>query len=855
MQKNKLLAILISAILVAMIVPMIEIPQTQAHTPIYTIASYAFIMVEPNPVGVGQAMAVVMWIDSPLPGATVTNDIRRHDYTLTITKPDNKTETVHWDVIQDTTSVQYYRYIPDQVGTYTFKFDYPGQTFAWSGDYQNDVFLASSKTTTLTVQEEPISDPITSFPLPSEYWTYPIEGQNTYWYSISSNWLGEPYIKSGAAIGSGTSGNYFGRVQPDGLGPNSPHIMWTKPIQFGGVVPGNSTGISGEMFYTGSSYNTRFSNAIVMYGRLYYQEPWGNSGGGGDYIAVDIRTGEEIWRIDVSEAGAPTFGYLYANDDPNQHGVLPNGLLFTNNFARAYDANSGKLTTMNVTNVPSVNTVLAADSGPNGEILRFSVVNKGTTANPDWRLLQWNSSKTVGYSSGTGVGGWYSGTIDGGLPSRFDYNVSIALPNSGSWSVNRASTGNMLLLVQGTFGAHTTIASGANVTAVSLNPLSFGQIMWTKFYEPEPGNVTVALTSWDVESGVFVLSHRETNIMKGYSLTNGNLLWTSEPTNDYTYFRQLPTAAYGKLYYSGYGGTLYCYDMKTGSLLWTYGSGEEGNSTYAGFATPYGTYPIFIDVIADGKIYLGSTEHSPGSPFYKGTQFRCVNATDGSEIWTIEGWGTGMDAAGYDRVADGFLIYLNCYDMQIYSVGKGPTAMTVEAPMTSVELGKSLIIRGTVMDIAAGTKQSEQAARFPAGVAAVSEESMKNWMEYVYMHRPRPADVTGVSVELTVIDANGNNRPIGTVTSDSNGMFSYTWTPDIEGDYGVMANFAGSESYWPSRAVTTFNIDPAAPTPTPTQAVTFSTFDQYFVPAVAGIIVTIIIVGAVLALLMLRKHP
>ncbi|NLB76373.1 MAG: PQQ-like beta-propeller repeat protein [Crenarchaeota archaeon] len=856
MKTKKTLVILGTAILMitAMVISLVASPTADAHTPPYKITSYAYIMVEPNPVGVGQSMAVVMWIDSPLPGALVENEVRRHDYTLTITKPDGKTETQHWDVIEDSTSVQYYRYTPDQVGTYHFNFEYAEQTYTWSGQYQNDIFLAANKTTTLTVQAEPIPDPIDSYPLPTEYWTYPIEGQNTYWYTISSNWLGEPYITSGAAIGSGTSGNYFGRVQPNGLAPNSPHIMWTKPIQSGGLVAGNSTGVDGEMFYTGSSYYTRFVNAIIMQGTLFYQEPYGNSGTGGAYIAVNLRTGQELWRTNTTGIGTPTFGYLYASDGPNQHGILPDGLLFTNNFASSYNPLTGIPTSMKVSNVPSTDTVLSAVAGPSGEIIRYKVTNIGNSTNPNWRLLQWNSSKTVGYLSGTGIGGWYSGTIDASLPSRYDHNVSINLPNSGSWRVDRASLDNMLLLVQGTFGTHTTVSNGANLTAVSLKPNSYGQILWTKSFPPAEGNITAALTSWDVDKNVFVLSYRETNTMKGYSLTDASLLWATEPTNDYTYFRQLPTAAYGNLYYSGYGGILYCYDIKTGDLLWTYGNGGEGNSTYAGFTTPYGTYPIFIDVIADGKIYLASTEHSPDSPYYKNAQFRCVNATDGTEIWTMMGWGTGMDAAGYDRVADGFFVYLNCYDMQIYSVGKGPSKLTINAPLAGIELGKSLIISGTVTDISAGTTQNEQASRFPNGVPAVSDESQSAWMEYVYMQKPRPTDVTGVDVTLNVLDANGNYRPIGTTTADADGFYSFNWMPDIEGKFTVYASFEGSESYWPSHAVSSFVVDPTPVTPAPTEMPPESIADQYFVTAIVGLFAAIIVVG-LLTILTLKKRP
>ena len=75
--------------------------------------------------------------------------------------------------------------------------------------------------------------------------------------------------------------------------------------------------------------------------------------------------------------------------------------------------------------------------------------------------------------------------------------------------------------------------------------------------------------------------------------------------------------------------------------------------------------------------------------------------------------------------------------MQIYCFGKGPSATTVTAsPKVSVN-GDSVLVEGTVIDTAAGTKQNEQAARFPNGVPAVSDASMSAWMEYVYMQKPR----------------------------------------------------------------------------------------------------------------------
>lgn len=145
-------------------------------------------------------------------------------------------------------------------------------------------------------------------------------------------------------------------------------------------------------------------------------------------------------------------------------------------------------------------------------------------------------------------------------------------------------------------------------------------------------------------------------------------------------------------------------------------------------------------------------------------------------------------------VASGYLTVFDPYDSQIYCYGKGPSQLTVAAPQSSIELGKSLVISGTVTDIASGTIQKEQAARFPNGVPAVSDASISAWMEYVYMQKPRPTDVTGVPVTLSVVDSNGNYREIGTATS-KDGFFTFNWKPDITGQYSVYASFAGSESY------------------------------------------------------------
>ena len=222
------------------------------------------------------------------------------------------------------------------------------------------------------------------------------------------------------------------------------------------------------------------------------------------------------------------------------------------------------------------------------------------------------------------------------------------------------------------------------------------------------------------------------------------------------------------------------------------------------------------------------------------------------------GWNTftpyGANLIEPIYAADGYLTYLNVYDMQIYTLGKGPSATTVEAPTADITLGQGLVVRGAVTDIAAGTKQNEQAARFPNGVPCVSDASQADWMQYVYMQKPRPTNVTGVSVTLSVVDANGNYREIGATTTNADGFFTFNWKPDIEGQYTVYASFAGSESYWPSHAVTSFAVDPTAPTasPAPTQAPSMA--DTYLLPGIAAIIV-VIALGFAVTILVLRKRP
>jgi hypothetical protein len=165
------------------------------------------------------------------------------------------------------------------------------------------------------------------------------------------------------------------------------------------------------------------------------------------------------------------------------------------------------------------------------------------------------------------------------------------------------------------------------------------------------------------------------------------------------------------------------------------------------------------------------------------------------------GWGSGYQGAGAAfAAADGNLVYLNTYDMQIYCLGRGPSATTVSASPKVSSQGLGILIEGTVTDLTPEAK----------GTPAISDADMGEWMEYLYMQKPIPNDAVGVKVHLTAIDPNGNYQDIGVVTSDKSGLFKKSWTPPVPGEYVITASFEGSESYWPSNAEAALLVNPSA---------------------------------------------
>ena len=244
-------------------------------------------------------------------------------------------------------------------------------------------------------------------------------------------------------------------------------------------------------------------------------------------------------------------------------------------------------------------------------------------------------------------------------------------------------------------------------------------------------------------------------------------------------------------------------------------------------------------------IYV-ETGHDYGPPLFSGAKIYALNATTGEKVWDILNFASGSSLP----VVYGYMLSFNGYDNSIYCYGRGQTATTV-ATAPVINNNAKIMITGTVTDQSPG----QTCLGIPAaGTPAVSDDSMARWMEYLYMQSPKPTNATGVPVTLSYIDPNNNYFVIGTTTTDANGQYSYTFTPDVPGTYTVTASFGGSNSYYSSSAQTSVAFDiQAGPTAEPT-AQQQSVADMYFIPVSVGLFIVIIVVGAILALMM-RKRP
>jgi PQQ-like domain len=860
-----------SVLIFTMALTLIAIPIAYAHDPPWNFPTYAFINVAPNPVGVGQSVTVAFWIDKYPPTAYYYYGDRWHGMTVTVTKPDGTSQTLG-PFTSDSSGGTFTTYTPDKTGNYTFQFSFPGQTIAGDnppptgtidpsriGDYYQP---STSDKVTLIVQDAAVAAYPTT-PLPTNYWTRPVFAMNTNWYTISGNWLGLG-AESFASTGQYNSTSNF---NPYTKGPNTAHILWTKPYAAGGLMGGEfGDNQMNSNFKSTSQYEPKFA-PIIIDGILYNQEFAASYSNPGPWIATNLKTGQTLWTLDNNEI--LILGQVLAYVTPNQYGGTP--YLWGEGFAGTYGTEGGPMMngTWSMYEATTGKWILNIEQGPSyGWGFGVGEADDGTLMvyyvnYTDFTLNCWNSTKAIqDYSLTTGqnVNMWLwrpaqGASIDWGL--GIQWTIPVPMEMNGApmdayfFGVNKLASGVTLLntypqtsqIGYDMFNPGFMYYAGIDAKTGNLlwGPKNITKVPWTRvsglLYDIGPAG-----------NGIWCEYTSETFSWDAYSLTTGQHLWgpVSGGHNPYSYQNVHADMAYGTLYASDLGGYVNAFDLSNGKLLWTWFSGNSGSET------PYGIWPVLhIDAIADGKLYvMGGHTYSP--PLFHGAQLYCINATSGKEIWSINDFTTTNGPAA--AIADGVLVEPNAYDNQIYAYGVGPSRITVNAPSVGVTTATPITISGTVTDISAGSQQNAVAANFPNGLPCVSDESMTQFMEVVYQQQAMPANITGVPVTLYVMDSNNNYRSIGTTTSNAMGVYGLTWTPDIPGNFVVTATFAGSQSYYESSASAYFYASEAvqAATPEPTQQPQ-SMADLYFLPVSIVLIIAIVAV-LVMMLLMFRKR-
>ena len=830
--KKKINQILSTCILLSFAVSILAafpISNAQTTTPIKT---YAFIGTTPNPVGVGQEVLLHIGISE----ATAGTSFQWKGLTVTVTKPDNTTETLgpfSTDATGGTGSI----YVPTMVGTYQFQTHFPAQNMAiaFAGVGAIPYAASDSPIQTLVVQQDPITY-YPGAPLPTEYWNRPVNAQFETWSPLTGNWL--------RAIGSYTMPPDDKYVPGNEGAPETAHILWNYQYATGGLA-GGAIPAEGGGYEMGDAYVGKFLNSVVISGVLYFNrfQATGDTAVDQEVVAINLKTGEQLWDQNWNNTRL-SFGQVFQWKGFNLDGTF--AYLFTETSSgpstvtwNAHDALTGRWL-YQLTNVPSGYNIY----GPKGEIYRYTVdLQNG------W-MTEWNSSRAINpeLTGSVSDGSWdpIGTTID--ASRGYDYNVSI--PKGLPGAVCQSSFDDCIL---GSTSSAFPGATGPTLTswAISTKVSNAGHLNFNTSWTV-PTDFAAATWVWSDVSftdRVFIVSCKESLRFYGFNLDNGNYMWTTEPEPYLQYYDKWygPMIAYGKFFSERQSGMTIAYDIQTGQRAWTYNCTD-----YYAQVLWSNNWPTMFWFATDGKLYLSYATHHPNLQA-KGAYMACLNATTGQTIyncsWFNSWWG------GDAVIGDGIIAGLNAgYDNRIYAFGKGASQTTVQAtPKISVD-GDKVMVEGLVTDIAPGTSKYDVAARFPQGVPAVSDASQTDWMQYVYMQYPRPTNATGVDVSINVIDPNGNTYKVASATSDANGYYSCTFTPQVPGQYKIIANFEGTKSYYGSAAEASIEVNdaPAQATPSPIAENT-SMIESYFIPAVVAIIIAIALVGAVIVL-MLRKR-
>lgn len=784
----------------------------------------AYLSVSPNPIGIGQTLLVNVWM-TVAPAA----ERQYQHYTVTFTKPDGSKDVVGPFKSYEADGTAWFEYVVDQVGTWQAVFTFAGQ-FTPAGRYSNgvpnlvnnttgsyyayDMYFEpqTSPVTNITVQNDPVMSWYS--PLPDGYWTRPISMNNREWNVLGGNFPWERMQLSGSMNGRQS---YFG---PYITASQTAHVLWKRQEAFPVGIIGAEAGVYG---------NKGSGNApsVIFEGRCYdtMTVQWYNGSFISCAVSYDLRTGEMYYMIPTA---AP------------YNGITPTWI--------EYNMGTGA----EVTGAGEVNTITASLKAISGNFMYVINPSTGAISNNislggltatlrhgDWALMfQTNNTALFTGTSGSAIINWTTRGTTQNYTSRIISNVTNAEIRSLATGGVDPEAGTNVVQSRFTIGN----IGGGRLRGYSLLT---GKLLWDRNFTDSPFNPGTNCADQGKYFCVF-----ENAMVRGFDAFTGKTLWetkTDYPWGEFwTYFvasgpLDPEDPSKGAFIADSYAGT-YAFDWDTGKILWR--SSHEappfetpynvnGTSIYPGTGTP---------IIADGMVYVQSSEHTQTAPYARGFGTYCINATTGELLWKLD------EPMVLGAAADGYSVVTSQYGGFTYFLGKGKSQTTIQAPLAAVTQGQSLVITGTVTDLS------------PAqlGAACVSEKSMGAYMSYLHLQSQlqnmlHPEAPTGVSVSIDAIDPKGNYVHVADVTTDIAGTYSYLWKPDQQGKYSITATFAGSPSYGSSWAETAIGVDP---TPAATEPITIPTPADYSqqLNIILGAVIVAIILAVVAIALVLRKR-
>jgi outer membrane protein assembly factor BamB len=836
-------------------IPTLILPMASAqYTKMPDRDTYIAVGVSPQVIGIDQEVLINIFIYPGPTGATyegqslvssLTNGYS--NVSVTITRPDGTKETsmpidstlAHQNIMipgqtQIVGNLMFF-YKPSAVGNYSVTASFPGKTYTTdqqSPTVKMSVFYKPSSTpqpTIFTVQQESVSAGLLNgwpyMPLPQNYWADPVQTNNREWAAISGDWVQAEYDELST---------YY---NPYSTAPNSPHILWAQKIA-DSALPG---GIWGSLAYgeSASQYTARTGFTatdafVILDGNVYRNK------GNGNFQCTSLRTGQVLWEASgvINQAQRLDVPFQTASQE-HEGGIaswLWGGMTTTDNGKGTdkwyrYSTFDGHLL-QTITNVPTdFTSIRLQDGDPIVWCVQANNALWNTTQPlkiPYLNLIKWNFTKMIN----TVV---YAQVYSNDWQSGIEWNISAVQDDFVSIGDNHFRGPNSIAFPD----ANVVIVRTVNAMQIMAGyDYTTGKFLWKNNHTVLSNDIMMQGFATSSKGPLIIRDGASPNYV-AYDVKTGQEIWRAS-SGEYPW-GQVP--AYTYVYHNGtnfmgsYDGHVYAYDSATGNRVWT--------SDYVGVSNEVipGNQPFNgRSVGADGKLYYSSSTEYQLEPRPRFLSLICINETTGHFNWNLP---IGIQPRG---IADGYLVGEDIDNGLLYCLGKGQTTTTVTAPDVAVTLGSPVVLKGTVMDQSPGKPS----------IPAVSDADMTTWMDYQYGQNAtlinNPPKPNGVPVTLSVVDSNGNFREIGRTTSDSQGFFAFSWKPDIEGQYTIFANFAGTNSYYGSSAETSLIASAPASTASPYPAVNLPPTEMYFAISTVAIIIAIALVGVLLAIF-LRKRP